>query len=77
MSTNKKVTVETNPVSWAGETAIKFQSHVACVIDPNRTIRIFGDPESTEAKAFESLKREYAKWKFAIFEMSKLLKPET
>lgn len=54
----KKVVIETKPVSWAGQSVLKYQSFASLEVTSKRTISICGDPKSTEEQAKNSLREE-------------------
>lgn len=61
-----KAKVTTKPVSWVSGTPIKYQSIVEYPVSKERTIRLVGDPMSTEEGALDSLTIEILKWEEAM-----------
>ena len=61
----EKFKIQTKEVAWAGNTPIKYQSSIECKIG-DRTIRLLGEPESTEEKSLDSLSLEISTWTDAL-----------
>lgn len=61
-----KAQLETRPVAWAGNSPTKYQSSLSYQVTEKRTIRILGDPMSTEEKAIEALCKELVLWEQAM-----------
>lgn len=63
---SKKVNSYVKPVAWAGEKVLKYQGFLEYPGPGNRTIRLVGEPRSTEQAAACSVYNELCVWEQAI-----------
>ena len=62
----RKAQMVVKPVAWAGSSPTKYQAFLEYPVTEERTIRICGDPKSSEEKAIDSLCVEKLLWEEAI-----------
>lgn len=62
----RKAQLTVKEVAWAGKSPTKYQAFLEYQVSEERTIRICGDPKSSQEKAVDSLCVEKLLWEEAM-----------